>query len=132
MKKVVLKIYLYDNRAKQKAMKAVSSVSGIDFIAMDMNEKKMTVIGEVDPVDVAGKLRKFWHTDIVFVGPPEEANNKEEEGNNKEKEKEKEDIARNLVMAAIKGAACYNNPYGTTRYYLESVGEDNPNACVIS
>lgn len=38
---------------------------------MDMNERKMTVIGEVDPVEVVEKLRKFWFAEILTVGPPE-------------------------------------------------------------
>ncbi|XP_042487706.1 heavy metal-associated isoprenylated plant protein 39-like, partial [Macadamia integrifolia] len=66
-----------DDKGKQKAMKAVSSVSGINSIAMDVKEKKMTVIGEVDPVCIVGKLRKSWHTELDFVGPPKEPEKKE-------------------------------------------------------
>ncbi|XP_042503806.1 heavy metal-associated isoprenylated plant protein 39-like [Macadamia integrifolia] len=116
MKKVVVKVEIYDTKNKKKAMKAVSSVSGINSIAMDMNEKKMTVIGEVDPVDIVGKLRKFWHTEIDSVGPPEEP---------KEPEPEKGD-ATDYIGA-------YNYPYRTRLYYLDNVAEKNPNAsCIIS
>ncbi|RWW16695.1 hypothetical protein GW17_00019410 [Ensete ventricosum] len=45
---------------------------------MDMKEKKMTVIGSVDPVSIVSKLRKFWHTNIVSVGPAKEEPKKEE------------------------------------------------------
>jgi hypothetical protein len=30
-----------------------------------MKDQKMIVIGNVDPVDVVKKLKKFWHTEIL-------------------------------------------------------------------
>ncbi|CAN6461980.1 unnamed protein product [Victoria cruziana] len=108
-------------------MKAVSSLSGIDQISMDMKEKKLTVVGDVDPVDVVSKLRKQWHTEIVTIGPAKEPEKKKEEPKKEEKGGAKKDPVAELVEAYKH----YNPwPCQTTHYFVASA-EENPNACVI-
>ncbi|RRT72023.1 hypothetical protein BHM03_00052338 [Ensete ventricosum] len=101
-------------------MKYVCGFEEIDFIGMDMKEKKMTVIGFVNPLKVLIKLRKFWPTDIVSMGPV-----KAEEA---KKEETKE--PRQPTRAAFVNPYAASNPHTIPDYYLERI-EENPNPCAI-
>ncbi|RYR06583.1 hypothetical protein Ahy_B05g073901 isoform C [Arachis hypogaea] len=133
MVKLVLKVELYDNKVKTKAMKAVSGLSGVESVSVDMKDLKMTIIGEADPVTVVGKLRKLCHVEIVSVGPAkeekkEEAKKEEKKGGEEKKKDPKEEMA-DLIKA-------YEQYYNQTRqpypyHYYYRVVEEDPNSCVI-
>lgn len=134
-----MKLELYDDKAKKKAMRTVSGISGVDSIQLDMKDKKLTVIGDIDPVDIVSKLRKQCHTEIVSVGPAKEEKKKEEQPKKDDQKKgddnKKKDAPKKDEMAEL--AKLY--PYYYNRppmaeypvYYHRSPIEEDPNACVI-
>ncbi|KAJ7004039.1 heavy metal-associated isoprenylated plant protein 12-like [Populus alba x Populus x berolinensis] len=71
--KVVLRMMtMNDEKTKQKAIEAVANIYGVDSIAADLKEQRLTVTGEMDAVAIAKKLKKIGKVDIVSVGPSEQ------------------------------------------------------------
>ncbi|XP_039052099.1 heavy metal-associated isoprenylated plant protein 39-like [Hibiscus syriacus] len=92
-RKVVVKIMtMNDEKTKKKAIEAVSDIYGVDSIAADVKEQKLTVIGEMDTVAIAKKLKKIGKVDIVTVGPAKEEKKDDKKDDKKdEKKNEKKD-----------------------------------------
>jgi hypothetical protein len=94
MKKIVLKASIGDEKCKKRVVQTVAGVEGVESVAMDMKEMKITVIGEADPVDVATKLRKFGYAELLSVGPAKEEKKaegeKKKDGGKKEEKKKAE------------------------------------------
>ncbi|CAL5360047.1 hypothetical protein ACSBR2_038042 [Camellia fascicularis] len=87
--KVVLKIMtMTDEKTKQKAIEAVADIYGVDSIAADLKDQKMTIIGEMDAIAIAKKLKKIGKIDIVSVGPAKEEKKDEKKGEKKEEKKD--------------------------------------------
>ncbi|XP_057802797.1 heavy metal-associated isoprenylated plant protein 39-like isoform X2 [Salvia miltiorrhiza] len=118
-------------------MKAVSSLPGIESLAMDMNEKKMTIIGNVDPVEVVNKLKKSCFPQILTVGPAKEpekkdGEKKEDKKDEKKDEKKDDDKKKSESEQIAELLKLYKNyTYYSPYCHVYSV-EENPNACAIS
>lgn len=72
-----------------------------------MKEKKLTVTGTVDPVSVVSKLRKYWRTEIITVGPAKEPEKKEEP---KKEEPKKEEPKKEEQQQPKKDEASKEEP----------------------
>ncbi|GLJ53053.1 hypothetical protein SUGI_1130220 [Cryptomeria japonica] len=119
--KMVLKLTIEDEKRKRKVLKVVTAIEGVDSVVVEMNESKITVIGNADPVCVTGRLRKFGfgHAELLTVGPAEEKKKDEEEDEKKE-EKKPETPKLFYVYPPCNG------------YGYSYVSDENPNACTIS
>ena len=87
-------------------------------MSIEMKDKKLTVIGDIDPVHIVAKLRKLCHTEIITVGPAKEPEKKKEEP----KKKDPADPVAHYLSYC---------PQMPPYYYVRCV-EDRQNACVIS
>lgn len=95
-------------------------------MSMDMKEKKLTVVGEVDITNMVEQLRKLCQTEIVWVGSAVEVAEKEEPKKMEPKEPMKPKEKKESKYE------CNGDPGYTTIYYYDPVHvEEHPSFCVI-
>ncbi|XP_030533039.1 heavy metal-associated isoprenylated plant protein 39-like [Rhodamnia argentea] len=71
MQKAVLRVGWGNEKERKRAVKMISGYEGIQSVAVDLDNKKVTVIGDVDPVQLVENLRKRFDVDIDSLGPKE-------------------------------------------------------------
>lgn len=125
-KTLIVKLDILDDKHKRKAMKIVSSITGIQSVTADAAGQKLTVAcGSADPVCVVTKLRKRWVTvEVISIADPPKKEEKEKKGDEKDEKKE------DNMMKAAAAAYAYYNPYPYRPLYMYPV-EEQPNSCVI-
>ncbi|KAL9141095.1 hypothetical protein ABFS82_14G080800 [Erythranthe guttata] len=71
VKQIVLKVAINCQQCKIEVLKAVTKLTGVDMVQLDAEKGILTVLGTVDPVCVATRIRKAGnHAEITSVGPP--------------------------------------------------------------
>ncbi|KAJ0580894.1 putative heavy metal-associated domain, HMA, heavy metal-associated domain superfamily [Helianthus annuus] len=73
LQEIKIKVNMHSEKCRKGVMKAVTKLSGVDQVTVDLPKEMLVVIGDVDPVCVATCLRKKrWVAQIVSVGPKKE------------------------------------------------------------
>ncbi|KAJ6293832.1 hypothetical protein OIU76_021991 [Salix suchowensis] len=115
-------------------------------MSIELKKKTMTVIGDIDAIQIVNKLRKLCVTEIISIGLAKEPEKKEhvkkkeekkepekkkepEEKKEPEKKKEPGEHYEDPVAELVKAYRSYN-PHMPPYYYVRREEED-PNACVI-
>ncbi|MED6121141.1 hypothetical protein PIB30_027347 [Stylosanthes scabra] len=111
-------------------MKIVSNIPGIESVSVDMNDHKLTLTGDMDAVEVVGKLRKLCHTEILFVGPATPTATATAKEEKKKPADSKINVAASIILCEPIEAYHHQMRQQQPHYYHTSM-EENPNACVI-
>lgn len=72
LQKIVLHLAIRSEKSKRRAVRTIAGIEGVESIAVVKKERKIIVIGDVDPVCLITQLRKFFCTRLLSVGPAKE------------------------------------------------------------
>ncbi|CAN8269625.1 unnamed protein product [Cochlearia groenlandica] len=71
VKKVMIKVDINCGKCNSAIMEAVTEIEGVNHISLDEEKSILTVVGTMDPVCVAKRLRKIKQKPVIIsVGPP--------------------------------------------------------------
>ncbi|XP_013593402.1 PREDICTED: uncharacterized protein LOC106301529 [Brassica oleracea var. oleracea] len=71
VKKVEMKVDINCGKCKNAIMQAVAEIEGVNQVVLDEEKSLLTVVGTMDPICVAEKLRKIKQKPVVVnIGPP--------------------------------------------------------------
>ncbi|KAI3679522.1 hypothetical protein L2E82_51264 [Cichorium intybus] len=73
IKEIVLGVNLSSQTQKEEVIEALSDLQGIQSIHVDTEGGRLTVIGDLDPVNVVNRVSKIETAHIISVGPAKEA-----------------------------------------------------------
>ncbi|KAL0738666.1 hypothetical protein Bca4012_014876 [Brassica carinata] len=80
VKKVEFKVDINCGKCKNAIMQAVAEIEGINQVLLDEEKSLLTVVGTMDPICVAEKLRKIKQKPVVVnIGPPKPPEEKKED-----------------------------------------------------
>ncbi|KAF2545071.1 hypothetical protein F2Q70_00023926, partial [Brassica cretica] len=69
--KVEIKVDINCGKCNNAILEAVTEIEGLNHISLDEGKSVLTVVGTMDPVCVASRLRKIKQKPVIIsVGPP--------------------------------------------------------------
>ncbi|XP_010276938.1 PREDICTED: heavy metal-associated isoprenylated plant protein 26-like [Nelumbo nucifera] len=70
-KKIDLKVNMNCLKCKKQVLQSITKLQGIDSITVDMEKGIVSVIGDVDPIQIVCRVRKTGRiAELTNVGPP--------------------------------------------------------------
>ncbi|KAG2643221.1 heavy metal-associated isoprenylated plant protein 4-like [Panicum virgatum] len=110
--KIVLKVAITCKKCKTCVLGISSKIKGIKSLTYDDEKSTLTVVGEVDVVEIVAALRKAKHpAEVVSVTDEkkeaeEKKKKEEEEKKKKEEEKKKEEAAKKKCCCPLPCPIC--------------------------
>ena len=75
--KIEVSVNMHCEKCKTEVLKAVTKLSGINEVSVNLEKQMLVVIGDVDPVCVVKRVRKIGKiAQMVSVGPPKKPDDK--------------------------------------------------------